>query len=706
VNRTPARITGMRLSSSGDVLVIMTSDGLARIWSLRTGQLAATARLRDSLDMASVAVSDQLEAAILRRNGGAELMDLMTGQVQRSVQTGPVETGAISSNARSVIVVSRGGGSIVDLGRGTIAPWGGGATPASVAAIDPGERFVALAGADGAVRITELGGRLARTFASDGTPVEALAWQGQGQVVSVLERGGRLRWLTLSSDTPPRSAMISEGRAVSLAADPQSDRTLIASASGRMLLFDGATGALQKTFTEEDNCADYLAVVPGGRFALSACGGVIKLWDLGKAVSRAQIMITQSGWAIVDSLGRFDGDDGGLADVRWQAARLIIPIERFARHRQPGLLGRILIAEGEFERGLPAVQNGVAPPPSASFIEVPSAGLAGSLAHLKVRADDRGGGIASVVLFRNGGVIGSATAPAGQTRGLVAEFDVTLVAGANSFRAIVTDRLGVESEPAAAVISVPEPDRPGVQYYYSIAVDRYRSPAIRSLSLGVRDALALESSLAGSGRGAAGNVQVRRLHDEAATQAAVLDLLASLRTLSPRDSIVVFLGGHGIVLGDEWVFLPHDAVLRDSTVERTVGASALQDAIAGTPARQVMVVIDSCESGQVASRLNDFLERGSLAAMARNGGITLLAASRADQPAYESRQLGHGLLTAALLQGLAGAADPGRRDGRISAYALASYAEANVPILARHYFNQLQIPMAVTRGNNFTVKLY
>src|SRR3954453_3628136 len=82
VNRTPARITGMRLSSSADVLVIMTSDGLARTWSLRTGQLAATARLRDPANMASVAVSDRLEAATLRRNGGAELLDLMTGRIQ------------------------------------------------------------------------------------------------------------------------------------------------------------------------------------------------------------------------------------------------------------------------------------------------------------------------------------------------------------------------------------------------------------------------------------------------------------------------------------------------------------------------------------------------------------------------------------------------------------------------------------------------
>ena len=66
------RITGMRLSPTGDVLIITTNDGLARIWSLRTGQLAATARLRDSVDMASVAVSDRLEAAILRRSGGAD----------------------------------------------------------------------------------------------------------------------------------------------------------------------------------------------------------------------------------------------------------------------------------------------------------------------------------------------------------------------------------------------------------------------------------------------------------------------------------------------------------------------------------------------------------------------------------------------------------------------------------------------------------
>jgi hypothetical protein len=166
-----------------------------------------------------------------------------------------------------------------------------------------------------------------------------------------------------------RNARLPQGRPNAIAWDPATERVLAATGDGTLRLFDGATGTLLRAFTEEDNLADYLAIYPGGRFAFSASRtGQIKLWDLEAGLSRAQIIITQHGWAVMDSLGRFDGSDDGLADISWQAARLAVPIDRFERYREPGLLARILIDAISFDRPAVApVQNGIVPPPTVTF---------------------------------------------------------------------------------------------------------------------------------------------------------------------------------------------------------------------------------------------------------------------------------------------------------------------------------------------------
>ena len=707
VNRGAAEIVNLRLSTAGAALVITTKDGLVRSWSLHNGQFVAASRVTDPAGVVDSAVSDQLQAVLLRRGGGTETVDLATGQVLRSVRTSVVEAGAVSPDATTAVAIGRGA-SLVDLSRGSVSAFSAGVA-AIAAAYNPEGRLVALASTDGSVRIVDTSGQVSGTFSSPSTPVEGIAWQGGGRVVSVMTRDGTLIWHDVGTNRPLRNARLPQGRPNAIAWDPATERVLAATGDGTLRLFDGATGTLLRAFTEEDNLADYLAIYPGGRFAFSASRtGQIKLWDLEAGLSRAQIIITQHGWAVMDSLGRFDGSDDGLADISWQAARLAVPIDRFERYREPGLLARILIDAISFDRPAVApVQNGIVPPPTVTFTSAPRGGMADSMVRLTAHAEDRGGGLSSIVLFRNGRVVANTPAPAGRSiRALDADFELALLPGENSFRAVATDRFGVESEPAAALVSVPDSGGSRVLHVISIAIDRYRDRAIRPLSLSVGDAIAIEGLLTERGRTPFADVQVLRLHNENASQAAVISALAGLRDLPPRDAVVLFIAGHGVALGDDWLLLPYDAVLRGNSVDRAIGVSTLQDALAMSAAREILVLIDSCESGQVATRISLFLERGSLAGLGRKGGIALLAASRADEPAYENAQLGHGLLTATLLQGLRGAADPGHRDGRISAYGLIAYAEANVPLLARRYASDLQVPVAKAFGSNFFVRNY
>ena len=156
--------------------------------------------------------------------------------------------------------------------------------------------------------------------------------------------------------------------------------------------------------------------------------------------------------------------------------------------------------------------------------------MADSMVRLTAHAEDRGGGLSSIVLFRNGRVVANTPAPAGRSiRALDADFELALSPGENSFRAVATDRFGVESEPAAALVSVADPGGSRVLHVISIAIDRYRDRAIRPLSLSVGDAMAIEELLTERGRAPFADVQVLRLHNENASQAAVISALAGLR---------------------------------------------------------------------------------------------------------------------------------------------------------------------------------
>lgn len=702
-DRTSARITECRCSSGGAVLVVATSDGLAHSWSLRTGQLLAKVRVSEPEGFAAFEVSDRLEASALRRAGGAEVVDLTNGQVLRQVHTSAVDSGAVSSPGSIVVTVSRGVANLVDLSRGSIVPLAG-TGPAIAASAQPGERLFAIAGADGAVRLVDAQGRVSATIPGGNAPIEAVAWQRGGQVLSTLDRDGVLRWVDTGGPgmAPPRMARLPQGRPTAIAWDSATQCTVTADSSGTLRLFDGAQGILLRSFTEEDNRVDFLTILPGGRIAVSASRrGDVKVWSVMDGLSRAQLILTQRGWAVIDALGRYDGSDSGLSDVRWQASRMNVPVERFVRHRESGLLARIA-AGIAIEGTTPALGNGIYPPPLVRFVRGPSMS-AGSRARLTVRAEDRGGGLSSVVLFRNGRVIASTPASG---RGVEVDFELSLLQGVNTFRAVATDRLGLESEPASAQLNTPEPGGGGVLHVLSVAVDRYQDRGIRPLALSVRDALAVEAALADRRHTTFADVQIQQLHNAAATRDAVAGALASFRDVSSRDAIVLFLAGHGVAQNNDWTLLPYDAVLRGSAVDRGIGADLLQTAIANSPARQILVLIDSCESGQAASQLSEFLERGRFAALAREGGVGLLAATRPDQPSYESVQLGHGLLTAALLQGLQGAADVGRHDGRIRAQSLVAYAEAAVPVLSRRYVANLQVPVAIARGADFVIRTY
>ncbi|MFO1170156.1 MAG: caspase family protein [Hyphomicrobiaceae bacterium] len=229
--------------------------------------------------------------------------------------------------------------------------------------------------------------------------------------------------------------------------------------------------------------------------------------------------------------------------------------------------------------------------------------------------------------------------------------------------------------------------RAALELSYSGPEDLERRDTLRILAIGVDDYPALGQNLTLAGADAKAIAEriakaAGPMHRQVVTTvlakgepllptAANIDAaMAELRTAGPRDTIVVFLAGHGVNDGADYLFLPTDAALdgtrwQEATV---VNWQLLQETLQTTRGRRIMLV-DTCHAG------NAFNAR--LVKDAADASIVVMAATDADTLAEERSNLGHGVFTYAMLQGLEGGADL-IADGRVHTRELAAFVEEEV----------------------------
>lgn len=135
------------------------------------------------------------------------------------------------------------------------------------------------------------------------------------------------------------------------------------------------------------------------------------------------------------------------------------------------------------------------------------------------------------------------------------------------------------------------------------------------------------------------------------TKANIEDALLLFREANPEDTVVLFLAGHGVNEGADYLFMPQDAQGTDDGRWRpssVVRWHVLQQALQEAHGSRIMFV-DTCHSrGAFSSRL---------VKDASDANIIVFAATDRDSAAQERDDLGHGVFTYALNEGLQGGAD-------------------------------------------------
>jgi len=314
-------------------------------------------------------------------------------------------------------------------------------------------------------------------------------------------------------------------------------------------------------------------------------------------------------------------------------------------------------------------------------------------------------GVARVSVTLNGSEVHKQTERTPQ-KSVAVTVPVTLREGANAIVVSASEpdgnirqeiRTVIYERPKVVVAEAKTPPPPPTRDRWAvvIGVGRYESPEIPRLRYTVPDAEALYDVLIG----AAGfkKERVLLITDRTEKKPTLRNIKWALGTFLARsakkdDTVLIYFAGHGAPEVDQQgverdgfakYLVPSDAE-SDDLYSTGLPMDELQTIFARIEAERVVVFLDSCYSGAAGGRtfaskktrsghVDDlFLER-----LTRSKGRAIVTASRPTEVSIELADLGHGIFTYYLVQGLKGAADL-NRDGIVSLQELYEYIEQQV----------------------------
>jgi uncharacterized caspase-like protein len=193
----------------------------------------------------------------------------------------------------------------------------------------------------------------------------------------------------------------------------------------------------------------------------------------------------------------------------------------------------------------------------------------------------------------------------------------------------------------------------GKLYAVAIGVDEYPHLGNQNLDFAGADAMALYRTLierAGPLHTEVSGVLLTKGGDREPTANNVRAALKLLGQARPEDTVVLFLAGHGVNNGADYLFLPGDArrTSKGWVASSVVDWRLLQQVLEAAQGRRILMV-DTCHAG------NAFNPR--LVKDAEDASIAVFAATDAETLAQERPDLKHGVFTYSVLRGLSGAAD-------------------------------------------------
>ena len=683
-------VSQLRFSPDSQAFAVLTGGSVIHIYDSQTIKLARTLRGHTRDVTQALFTPDGKLLVSISQDKSAKLWNWQTGELLKTLEgiTDVPTSLALSPDSNTVAVASNDGSvTLWDAATGTLKrSWSAGKLAGLVLAYSPDNKTLATTARGAKTQLWEAAsGQLQTTLAGDVNQdfVLSLAFSPDGQSLVLREeyqgRYGVKLW------------NVKSGQLVRQRQDDLVVRNVSFSKDGTALLI---AADLQSGASNARDIATKIYSTTTGEVLADVIG------------------FADNSWVVVAPDGLFDGVPSSWARLNWRfGATGVAPVEAFFNEfYYPGLLSDLLSGKrpvaprniGQIDRRQPEVELSYAEKLSNEIVTTRSVKLTLRVTEAPPTPPQPGGsGARDVRLFHNGALVKVSRGDVlkGQ-RSTTLEATVPIVAGENRFTAYAFNRDNVKSNDAVLLLKGDTAlERKGIAYVLAIGLNAYANPQF-NLRYAVPDAqeFGAEFQRQQSRLAQFAEVKVALLLDGQATKANILQQLSSLASQTqPEDAVIIFYAGHGIAAQNQFYLVPHDLGFMGQRaavdvsgskliLSRSISDRELEQAFEPLNAGTILFVLDACNSGQALEaeekRQGPMNSKG-LAQLAYEKGMYILAAAQSFQAALEAAQVGHGLLTYALIEeGLAqGAADDAPKDGQIVVREWLDYATHRVPIM-------------------------
>jgi WD40 repeat protein len=715
-------ITSAALSPDGKHIVSggYTESSL-KLWDISTGkEIMTLAGHTKNID--SVAFSpDGSQIISASRDNSIKLWEVDTGKEIRTFtgHTGPVLSATFSNDGR----YAASGSSdktikLWDVSSGKeINTFSGHADAVKSIVFSPDGRYLLSGSFDKTVKLWDINtGKEIRTFTGHTWQISSVAFSADGRY-ALSRSGDRIIKLwdintgkeirTFSGDNvdaagiPTGSQMIVSG-----AFSPDGRYMLTTDRQGIIKLWDVATGKAIRAFAGHTGWVpsvtfsnDVKSFISGGK------DGTLRLWDIKTGKEIAQfISLKDDEWIVLTPEGYFNASPNGAKHLNVGVGNKVYSIDNFyEKFFNPVYVASVL--QGKKVETVADIRKGVLTPPDVKITSPEqNKEFSTDTMTITVSAKDTGGGIDEIRLYHNGKAIGEDTRAVkivSKGNEAIKTYNVTLVDGANTFRATAFSKDRTESNPYELIVKLTAPSKDVSLYIFAVGINKYKNPAL-NLNYAEPDAKGITNFFRLKGKGLFKKVEIIEIYNEQATKENISAKLNKLQNTHPQDAVLIYLAGHGESISDKWYFIPHELTYperQEDIKSKGISSDELSGYVKNIKAQKILMLIDACKSGAVLVAFRGFEDRKALSQLSRSTGMHIIAASTKDQFAAEVKELGHGVFTYIILEGLKGKAAGGTET--VTVRKLMGYIEEKLPDITKKYKQEAQYPVVDSKGMDF-----
>jgi WD40 repeat protein len=236
--------------------------------------------------------------------------------------------------------------------------------------------------------------------------------------------------------------------------------------------------------------------------------------------------------------------------------------------------------------------------------------------------------------------------------------------GKNVIRCSVLDERGIESLQDTIEVSYLGPFNPRRLFVLAVGVSEYKPPVQKlKLDFAAKDARDF-AAFWSSQTNAFEAVEVRTLVDTNATREAIVKARDFLAQSAVDDVALVFLAGHGFLDAQENYYFGTVEIEPESPSERGLDYAAIEGLLENIPARQKILLLDTCHAGEVENEYAARLQAALFADLRQGSGTHVITSSSSFGVALDSlarKNLENSPFTGAVLEGLKGKRLDGKR---------------------------------------------